>query len=160
MTSPVSIVLDCMVFVQAVASRGPSFQCYQHAISEESNLLLSLATYQELGQVLTRPELRRKLPGVTAGRVEALMHHLKSLATFIDPVPRHLAFPPDPKDEPYINVAVEGRASSLITRDRALLRLSDPCDPISTSIRNVHPSLRVEVPEQFLEGLAGPLLFF
>jgi len=143
-------VFDCMVFVQAIASRGPAFRCYQQVTGAGTPLLISTDTLRELRSVLNRPELQRKLPGITPERVEAMMHHLADLAVVVQPVPTHLAFPPDPKDEPYINLAIEGRAGSLVTRDRALLRLSNASEPLSVCLRALNPILRVLEPEAFL----------
>lgn len=143
-------MFDCMVFIQAVASRGPAYQCYQIVTESETPLLMSLDTLEELRAVLTRPELRRKLPGLTEARVSALLYHLENLAWLVDPVEKHIHFPPDPKDEPYVNLAIQARAADLVTRDRALLRLADPLDPLVRLIA-LHPALRVLPPESFLE---------
>lgn len=149
------VVFDCMVFVQAIASKGPAFRCYQRVTTGQVQLLASLETLDELRSVLERPDLQRKLPGITPDRVNSLMHHLSELAVLIHPVPTHVSFPPDPKDEPYIELAVEARATSLITRDRALLRLSDPNDPLFAVLAE-HPKLQVLVPESFLEPPKNP----
>lgn len=143
-------VFDCMVFVQAIASKGTAYRCYQHVTSTGTPLLTSPETLAELRAVLNRPELRQKLPGITSDRVEALMHHLAELAFVIDPVHPHLSFPADPKDEPYINLAIEGQAASLVTRDRAILRLASPADPLFRAIRALNPALQVVEPERFL----------
>ncbi|MCW5941785.1 MAG: putative toxin-antitoxin system toxin component, PIN family [Fimbriimonadaceae bacterium] len=148
--NPDAVVFDCMVFVQIVASKGTSYRCYQHVTDSAIPLLASPETLGELRSVLDRPELQRKLPGITPARVDALMHHLSELAVLVHPVPGRLQFPPDPKDEPYINLAIEGRAAYLVTRDRALLRLSDPDDSISEALQAIYPALQVLVPEAFL----------
>lgn len=148
-----AVVFDCMVFVQIVASRGPAHRCYQQVTQNNISLLASADTLSELRSVLERPELQRKLPGITPERVDALMHHLSELAVIICPVPCHVSFPPDPKDEPYLNLAVEGSATKLVTRDRALLRLANPLDPLTVCIKAIHPTLQVLVPEDFLASL-------
>jgi len=147
---PQAVVFDCMVFVQIVASKGSAFRCYQHVTDSAIPLLASPDTLDELRNVLERPELQRKLPGITPTRVNALMHHLAELVVLVSPVPDRFQFPPDPKDEPYINLAIEGQAAHLVTRDRALLRLSDPNDPVSVALQAIHPALQVLVPEAFL----------
>ena len=144
-------VFDCMVFVQAVASKGTAYHCLQRVITSEARLLISHETIEELRSVLERPELQAKLPGITPERVNALLHHLVELAVLIHPVEARMAFPPDPKDEPYLNLAVQGGATCLVTRDRALLRLANRSDSLSYLLLNIHPSLQVIVPEEFIE---------
>ena len=119
----IGAVFDCMVFVQAVASRGPAYRCFERVTAIKAPLWMSKDTFAELQHVLNRSDLRRKLPGLTEERVQALLHHLGHLANHVDPVPRTLPFPPDPKDEPYINLAIEARAEVLLTRDIAILAL-------------------------------------
>ena len=147
-----AIVFDCMVFVQIIASKGSAHRCYEKVSQEQTPLLASVDTLAELRAVLGRSDLQRKLPGITPERVTAVMHHLGDLVTLIQPVPKHFAFPPDPKDEPYLNLAVEGNASALVTRDKALLRLSEPHDKLAIELRLIMPSLQVLVPEDFLAG--------
>ena len=149
-------VFDCMVFVQAIASKGPAYRCYQQVTTRRTPLLASVDTLRELRNVLERPELQRKLPGITPERVEALMHHLSELAIVVHPVHAHISFPPDPKDEPYINLAIEGQAASLVTRDRALLRLADPADHLCAALCALHPALKVLEPEAFLSPDESP----
>ncbi len=144
-------VFDCMVFVQAIASRGSAHQCFEVVTSGPVRLLSSVDTLQELRSVLERPELQRKLPGITPTRIQALMHHLSELAVLIEPVPSHATFPPDPKDEPYLDLAIEGKALYIVTRDRALLRLADASDPLA-SVISCRPELQVLVPEDFLNA--------
>lgn len=152
------VVFDCMVFVQLIASKGTAFRCYQQVVHLGTPLLVSAETLAELRGVLERPELQRKLPGITPERVSALLRHLADLAVYISPVPLRFPFPPDPKDEPYVNLAIEGRAASLVTRDKALLRLSDPSDSLFAGLAPLHPELQVLVPEAFLLPENNPVL--
>lgn len=143
-------VFDCMVFVQAIASPGSAHRCYQFAMDSGDPLWVSSQTLSELQEVLQRPELQRRLPGITKERVSALMHHIAAMAHHVEPVPSHFAFPPDPKDEPYLNLAIEARAAFLITRDRALLKLALQSDELGEQLKSIHPSLLVLVPELYL----------
>ena len=81
------------------------------------------------------------------------MHHLAELAIVVNPVPILFPFPPDPKDEPYVNLAIEGKAASLVTRDKALLKLSNPANTLFGALTKLHPSLQILVPEDFLAPL-------
>jgi len=140
-------IFDCMVFVQVIASKGTAFRCFEQVMASGEPLLLSSDTLGELRSVLERPELQRKLPGITPERVAALMHHLADMACHVDPVRPHFRFPPDPKDEPYLNLAIEAPARRLLTRDKAILRLSYGVDDVGTRFRQLHPDLLILVPE-------------
>jgi len=152
---PAAIVLDCMVFIQIVASKGTSYRCFQRVLDGQRTLLMSKEVLGELQDVLHRPELRRKLPGLTEERTRALIHHISELAEHVEPVLSFMRFPPDPRDEPYLNLAIGGRAQELLTRDKALLRLSNPADPLRSQLHALHPKLRLMEPERFLESPEG-----
>jgi len=147
---PGGFVLDCMVFIQVIASRGPAHQCFQMALNSDSPIFLSTYTLDELRSVLNRQELRAKLPGLTDARINALLHHLSDIATFVEPVPVLFRFPPDPKDEPYLNLAILMRAAHLITRDKALLRLADPRHELHPALKRLHRDLLISPPETLL----------
>ena len=147
----IGTVFDCMVFVQAIASRGSAFRCLRHCMESDEPLFVSAETLDELRTVLSRPELRRKLPGITPERAAALMHHLGEFAQRVHPVPLIMEFPPDPKDEPYLNLAIAANARDLVTRDKAMLRLNDPFNVLSRNLMTYHPSLRILVPEALIQ---------
>lgn len=144
------MVLDCMVFIQVIASRGPAHRCFQMALNSDRPIYLSPCTLAELRTVLNRSDLRAKLPGLTEHRIEALLHHLSEFATFVEPVPAIFRFPPDPKDEPYLNLAIQVRAGHLVTRDKALLRLADPRHELHSALKSLHKDLLIAPPESLL----------
>lgn len=142
------VVLDCMVWVQAIASQGPAHQCLKRISQENLPLLACQATLDELRCVLERPELRRKLPGLTTVRVNALLGHLEHWALVLEEVPRQVEFPDDPKDEIYLNLSLAGSAKDLVTRDSALLGTMRPTHPLHQALAEAN--LTVQSPEEFL----------
>ncbi|HWD40379.1 MAG TPA: putative toxin-antitoxin system toxin component, PIN family [Fimbriimonas sp.] len=148
---PQGAVFDCMVFVQAIASPGTAHRCYLQVMDSGGPLLVSSETMRELREVLGRPELQRKLKGITPQRVDSLLHHLSDMAVHIEPVPHVFSFPPDPKDEPYLNLAIAAKAGTLVTRDKALLRLAEPSNELASQLAAHHPTLRILIPERHLE---------
>lgn len=144
------IVFDCMVFVQLIASRGPAFQCYERVTSEGDQLVVSTETLAELAEVLHRPDLRKRLPGITPERADALLHHLRGLALVMTDVQPRFRFPPDPKDEPYLNLAIESQAHYLVTRDKAILGLCEPLNPLRHQFSKLNPWVLILKPETFL----------
>ena len=59
-------VFDCMVFVQALANaKGPACACYELVRGGRLALYVSPDIIAEVGDVLSRPKVRRKLPTLT-----------------------------------------------------------------------------------------------
>jgi uncharacterized protein len=117
-------VFDCMVFVQALANaKGPACACYELVRSGRLLLSVSPEVITEVGDVLSRPKVRRKLPALTDETVEVFLRDVLGRATMLSDVPEAFRLERDPKDERYINLAVASDASYLVTWDRDLLDL-------------------------------------
>ena len=120
----VAVVFDCMLFLQATANRkSPAARALDLLESNKVRLFVSRQTLKELRQVLSRPEVRKSLPGITDESVEALFVRLRKKAILVKDVPQAFKYPRDPKDEPYINLAVAVDAIYLVSRDTDLLDL-------------------------------------
>lgn len=148
-------VFDCMVFVQALASRkGPAFACKQLVDSDQVTLFLSPPVVAELTEVLNRPKIQRKLAGLTPERAEAFLRDLTGKAVLLDEVPEVFRYPRDPKDEPYVNLALAARADYLVTRDKDLLDLMDGGLPTGKDFRERFPGLSILDPVAFLDKVS------
>jgi putative PIN family toxin of toxin-antitoxin system len=139
-------VFDCMVFVHALANaKGPACACYE--LVRSSRLLLSVSpeVISEVGDVLSRPKVRRKLPALTDETVEVFLRDVVGRATMLSEVPEAFRLERDPKDERYINLAVASDASYLVTWDRDLLDLMG-----DDGFRQRFPSLTILEPTALL----------
>ena len=117
-------VFDCMVFVQALAnSKRPAWACYELVRGGRLHLHVSPEILAEIGDVLSRPKVRRKLPALTDEAVEAFLRDVLGRAAMLSDVPEAFRLERDPKDERYINLALAADASYLVTWDRDLLDL-------------------------------------
>ena len=65
-------------------------------------------------------------------------------------VPRIYKLECDPKDEPYLNLAIEANADYLISRDRDLLDLMDWQQEVGREFQKCFRGLRIVTPEEFL----------
>src|SRR5262249_18924040 len=120
----ISAVFDCMVYLQAaISDRGPAFECVSLAERAQIELLLSEPVLVEVRDVLSRPKIRSKFAHLTDERVDLFLKKVSQLAKLIDDVPLVFSLPRDPKDEPYLNLAVAGRAKYLVSRDKDILSL-------------------------------------
>ena len=138
-----------MVFLQAGANPdGPSGACLAHASTGSIALITSPETVAELRGLLARPNIRKKFPHLTDEVAEAFVREVERSSTSIDEVPRAFAYPRDPKDEPYINLAIAAQADYLTSRDKDLLDLMQ--DPVFTER---FPGIRVLDPVALLREI-------
>jgi putative PIN family toxin of toxin-antitoxin system len=148
------VVYDCMIYLQA-ASRdaGPSFACMGLLDRDLVQLHVSAEIISEVKDVLTRPETMRRFPLLTADRVNEFLQRVEDKAIHTKETPKHYSLPRDPKDEPYINLAIEVSAEYLVSRDKDLLDLMDESTPEGKSFRSQFPNLTIIGPVEFLRLL-------
>lgn len=148
------VVFDCMTYLQATASPdGPAAACLRLLDTDTISLYVSADTLREVGDVLTRPRVRQKNPRLTDEGRDALLRRLARQAVLLDPVPRRYEYARDPKDEPYLNLALSAGAKYLVTRDKDLLDLMNEERPEGKEFRQRFPDLRIVDPVAFLREL-------
>ena len=69
---------------------------------------------------------------------------------FASEVPRVFHFDRDPKDEPYINLAIAANARFLVSRDNDILDLATNPGSDGERLRRMAPDLRILDPVAFL----------
>jgi putative PIN family toxin of toxin-antitoxin system len=146
-----------MVFLQALARPGgPAGACFDLVDSGNVSLYVSADVLSEVGGVLMRPALSRKFERLTPERVARFLDFAERHSTVVVNVPRLIELERDPKDEKYLNLAIAAGADRLVTRDRDLLDLMTPGDPIGTKVRSVAPQLRIVDVPFFVHELSTP----
>lgn len=142
----ISAVFDCMIFLQAItSSTGPSAACMEFVEQGHVQLHLSADILGELRRVFLLPSTRMKFPDITKAKVEMVLAKLTALGQVTDNVPPVLRLARDPKDEPYLNLAIAVRASFIVSWDNDLVSLMN-----QASFRKAYPSLSVVTPVAFL----------
>lgn len=118
-------VFDCMLFLQAAgrATAGPAAACFEAVRGGLLDLVVSPAVLAEVRDVLTRPKTIRKFPGLTPEAVRLFLEDVESLAEARADVEGPFVLPRDPKDELYVNLAIDAGADYLVSRDKDLLDL-------------------------------------
>lgn len=143
------VVFDCMVFLQGAARpAGPARACFDLVDESRVELFLSAEIVTEIRDVLTRPKTLRKFPLLTPEWVDTFLHAVVSRALAIANVPTIERLERDPKDEPYLNLAIAAQAKYLVSRDRDLLDLM-----ADQAFRERHPGLLILDPVEFLKEL-------
>ena len=103
----------------------------------------------EVRDVLTRPKTQRRFPLLTPEWAESFVENAASKALVFSDVPKTEALERDPKDEPYLNLAITAKAHYLVSRDRDLLDLMS-----DENFRQRHPDLQILDPAAFLPEIA------
>lgn len=152
---PLRVVLDTVVFVQALISgRGPAAACVDRLREGRFVLFLSNATIAEAREVPLRPQPRNRYSQLTPERVNAFFDEVESLAVLIPAPRRAIALPRDPKDEPLTDLAAAGHADYLVTwNERHLTYLMRRDTPEGIEFCDRWPSLTICAPPEFLRGL-------
>jgi putative PIN family toxin of toxin-antitoxin system len=140
-----------MIFLQGAARReSPAGACLLLVELGAIELLLSHEVVTEIRGVLGRPRLREKFPVLTDDLVEHFVASVVHQATMIQEVPRVFEYSRDPKDEPYLNLAIAGKADYLVSRDTDILDLQTRPRAHSKHIHAYAPQLEILDPVSFL----------
>lgn len=115
------VVLDSNILVSALLlPASPSRRSLDKAL-DEGKILLSSSTFEELTEVLSRPKFRRYIIEEERTLFLAL---LLQVAVFVEPQERINACR-DPRDNKFLELAIGGKATFIISGDKDLLTL-DP----------------------------------
>ena len=148
------VVFDCMIYLQATASETSLAAALLRMMDNSTiSLFVSNEILDEVRDVLSRPKIRQKNPRITDERVDALLTLLAEKGTLLESVPKHFRYERDPKDEKYINLAVEADAAYLVSRDNGLLDLMRENLAGSKDFRQQFPTLTILNPVAFLRQM-------
>ncbi len=142
-------VFDCMIFLQAAARPGgPAGACFQAVRDGRLELVISPEILAEVRDVLTRPKTLRKFPALTVEAVDLFLSDVEGHSIMLSEVPHTVTLERDPKDEPYINLALASGARYLASRDKDLLDLMGVED-----FRQLSPALMILDPVSLLRDI-------
>ena len=146
-----SAVFDCMIYLQAaISEKSPAAELFRQVERGSVLLFVSNETLSEIRDVLTRPKVLIKYPHLTVEYVEIFLSRVLSKANLLNKIPKHFQYPRDPKDEKYINLAIEAEANYIVSRDNDLLDLMTGIDAESKEFRQRFRFLKVIAPVGFL----------
>lgn len=146
------IVFDCMIFLQAVLSKKSiAFKLFEYLDENSFTLFFSQEILDEIVDVLHRPLLRAKYSQITDEVVETFLSRVLKKAVFVKAVPTKFKYSRDPKDEKYINLAIEIQADYIVSRDRDLLDLMTDVSVEGKEFRQKLRPLKIVEPIEFLK---------
>lgn len=138
------VVFDCNVFWQIFFSKsGIGARCWHLVATGQVKLIVSQYVLDEIQDVLTRPETQSKFSQATEENVANFIDELINFAVFVPTVSNAFEYPRDPKDVPYINLAVQEDANYIVSRDKDLLDLMTGYDEESKQFRQRFRPLKV-----------------
>ena len=141
------VVIDTNTVLRGLVGAGSASEAVLEAA--ESRLfvpLLSKPVLDEYREILLDPELRESLPRLTPQRVELTLRRLRFVADVVTTARVHFELPRDPRDAKFIELAIAGRASHLITFDKDLLTLSGSRADAGRRLRQRAPTSRSSLP--------------
>ena len=152
----VRVIFDCSLFVQAfLNSASAANRCLELVRRGQAQLFVSQATLTELKEVLSRPRILNLLPHIAPEQTDNFLEDVVAHATNLPAVTEKFRFERDPKDAPYLNLAIAARADYLVTRDRDLLDLMTGHAAECKEFRQRFRTLKIAEPVEFLRAVEG-----
>jgi putative PIN family toxin of toxin-antitoxin system len=147
-----TLVVDTNVLVRALADPGSaSGRLVRLCETRAVRMLLSRAVLREYRDVLGRDELTHKHPKITPEVVQLVIERLRYFAHVITPVRARFRYPRDPDDECFIELAISGAATHIVTHDNDLLSLPGQHTDAGKRFRQRLPAVRVCTPLMLIE---------
>jgi len=151
---PFRLVLDTNTLLSGLANRdSASGRLLEHCENRRVLLLLSRPVQAEYRRVLGSAEMLRRNPEITREAIELVLRRLRYVGEYLGQVKANFRFERDRDDEPFIELAIAGAASHVVTSDNDLLSLAHGHDDAARRFRHRLPSTRVMRPAAFLREL-------
>lgn len=148
-----------MIYLQAAARGGnPANACFALVKENIVELYLNRETLAEIEDVLTRPKFRNRFPTLTDEMIEAFLKDVKDKTVILKNVPSVFSYSRDPKDEKYVNLAVEAKADYIVSRDKDLLHLMTGYTDECKDFRRRFRGLKIVNPVEFLTIIGKDIL--
>jgi putative PIN family toxin of toxin-antitoxin system len=152
------VVFDCMMFLQAALNpSGPAAACLRVLENQLIRVLVTREILEEIEQTLRKPLIQTSYPRLTETVILEFIERIIELVEIRPPVAKRFTYIRDPKDEPYINLAIAEDANYLVSRDRDLLDLAKIDYPDAALLRREAPNLNILEPIEFLNTIRDNL---
>ena len=113
------IVADANVLLSALRSRkGASHAVLRGMLIGDVPFAVSSTVVLEYESVLKRPGILGETPWIRPDQIDSVLDALCARGKLVEPWFRFRPFLDDPKDDPYIDCALVGGASVILSRDR------------------------------------------
>lgn len=156
--APRRLVLDTNVLLAGLVSQSSASQKLVDSLQRRRAIpLLSPPVLGEYRAVLLHPAIAAKFPNLTPRRVEWALRRLRYIGNEYRPVRARFEFPRDPRDAMFVELAIAGAATHLVTMDPDLLSLPTSRTDAGKRFRQRLPQLAVQPPQSFIKVWAEDL---
>jgi putative PIN family toxin of toxin-antitoxin system len=138
-----------MLFVRAASRPHRVHTLFDLVDQGHVQLVLSPEVLAEIRDVLTRPKLVAKFPALTQPAVDAFLAKYMRAARWVTNVQEHYVLQRDPKDSKYLNLAIEGQLTYVVSDDLDLLDLMESSSTAGQDFRGRFPNIRIVRPRDF-----------
>lgn len=146
------LVLDTNVLLAGLVSKSSASQKVVDSLAARKVIPLdSPHVLEEYRKVLLDPIIIDRFPNLTPRQVESVLHRLKYIGDEYRTTRIRFEFPRDPDDARFIELAIAGRATHLLTMDNDLLSLPTSRTDAGKRFRQRLPNLEVHTPQAFIE---------
>lgn len=158
--SPLRLVLDTNVLFAGLVSESSASQRVVDALSaRRAILLLSPFVLAEYRAVLLHPESLARFPHLTPQRIAVALQRLRYVADECRVIRIRFAFPRDPRDAKFIELAIAGTATHLVALDNDILSLPTARTDAGKRFRQRLPGLVILPPSELLQRHGNMLGF-
>ncbi len=146
------VILDTNVVVRAMLNiRSPSGMIFKACESRKIIPLLSRQILLEYHQTLSTLARSGNYPQLERAESKSAFERITYLGEIFDPVHIRFPFPRDSRDAKFIELAIAGHASHLITKDADLRDLRTGHDAAAKRFRRRLPRIEVMTADQFVD---------
>lgn len=154
MQRPPRLVLDTNTIIRAFSDfSSPSGVLVRRCEARIYPILLSKSVLAEYFTVLRYPRIAQRLEHIPVKDTHEILDRLRYLSDYFHPVTEKFPYDRDIKDSKFLELAIAGRASHLITHDRDLLSLQHAHSPEARRLRRNAPALRILTAADFLHAI-------
>jgi putative PIN family toxin of toxin-antitoxin system len=145
------VVIDTNVLLAGmVSARSPSAPVIRACENRKLLILLSRPVLSEYQHVLSDEEVIGRFPAVTTDLVAGMLRKLRYVGDCIHEPIVEFEYPRDPRDAMFIELAIAGRATHIISFDNDLLSLATDHSDAGKRFRQRLPAALVIEPSKFL----------
>ncbi len=151
-TDTLRIVLDTNVLLAGLVSKSSASQKVVDALQTRKLIpLLSTPVLSEYRAILLHPVISKRFENLTPRRVELALHRFRYIGETCRTTRLRFELPRDPRDAMFVELAIAGHATHLLTMDEDLLTLPKARSDTGKRFRQRLPHLIVQTPQQFIE---------
>jgi uncharacterized protein len=158
LTDPLRLVLDTNVLLAGLVSKSSASQKIVDSLQARKTIpLVSPPVLAEYRAVLLHPAILGRFENLTPRRVELALHRLRYFGDEYRTVRVRFELERDPRDAMFVELAIAGEATHLITMDADLLSLRTGRTDAAKRFRQRVGGLVVQTPQAFIEAWGDAL---